>query len=232
MLGVVKIGSALFNSEEGTYLESLHNFIKSFNGNLVFVTGAGTNAKTLLDTYRKFKFPEGFLDHIGIELTHINSRVFSRLIKGTYCKDFSEIEKNILRKPVTGGQVPGQSTDAVAAEVADFLGADLLILVKDVGGIYASDPKTNPGARIMHKMTFDELKDLIATKTQAGQYGVIDPQAYHIIRRSKIRTFVVGPTFKFEEGTEIKEKLNQDKQTPKSETETQQTSETQTKTWF
>ena len=156
-----------------------------------------------MKTYRKFNFSEGFLDHLGIQLTHVNAQALSRLLEGVYCKTFPEVEANLKRIPITGGQIPGQSTDAVAAELADFLGAEILILVKDVGGIFASDPKENPGARIIHKMSFEELKKFIKFDTKAGQYGVLDSQAYQIIKRSKIRTFVVGPEFKFEEGTEI-----------------------------
>ncbi len=206
MLGVVKIGSAIFNNDDKNYVESLKTFIKSFNGNVVFVSGAGPQAKEMLKTYRKFKFSEGFLDHLGIQLTHVNAQALARVVKGIYCKTFVDIETHLKNLPITGGQVPGQSTDAVAAELADFLGADILILVKDVGGIYASDPKENPGARIVHKMSFKDLKPLVKTNTKAGQYGVIDSQAYQIICRSKIRTYVVGPDFKFETGTEIVEK--------------------------
>jgi uridylate kinase len=203
VLGVVKIGSALFSEEGAQTLQNLRNFIRSFNGDLVFVSGAGPEAKKLVEGYRNFEFPEGFLDYLGIKLTHVNALALARLISGKYCKDFEEIERNVGKLPVTGGQIPGQSTDAVAAEVADYLGADLLILVKDVGGIYPKDPKEWPGVRIIHKISLGDLKDMIKAETSAGKYGVIDPQAFSIISRSKIRTFVVGPDFKFEEGTEI-----------------------------
>jgi len=201
MIGVVKIGSALFNQPGN--VEHLKKFIGSFKGNLVFVAGAGTKAKEMLQIYRKFSLPEGFLDQLGIELTHVNARALSRIIEGVYCRDFTQVENNLLRKPVTGGQVPGQSTDAVAAELADFLGADALVLVKDVGGIFASDPKKDPGARVIHQISFRELRSRALEDTKAGHYGVLDPQSIHVIIRSKIKTHVVGPEFDFSEGTLI-----------------------------
>ena len=201
MIGIVKIGSALFNQPGN--VEHLKKFMNSFKGNLVFVAGAGAKAKEMLQLYRKFDLPEGFLDHLGIELTHVNARALARLIGGVYCRDFAQVEASLLRKPVTGGQVPGQSTDAVAAELADFLGADVLVLVKDVGGIYATDPKEDPGARVIHKIGFNELKSKLLGETRAGHYGVLDPQSVHVIIRSKIKTHVVGPEFDFAKGTLI-----------------------------
>lgn len=204
MLGVVKIGSALFANPDEANLESLKKFIKDFKGDLAFVSGAGPGAKRILKTYRKFNFPEGFLDRLGIELTHINAKALARLIGGAYCFDFAEVESNVGRKPVTGGQTAGQSTDAVAAGLADYLGADVLVLVKDVGGIYSGDPKKEPGARILHKLTLPELEGLLEKNPRAGQYGVLDRRAFDIIKRSKLRVFIVGPDFKFKQGTEIK----------------------------
>jgi len=203
MLGVVKAGSSLFNHPEK--LEELKKFIGSFNGNLAFVVGAGSAAKDVLELYRRFNFPEGFLDYLGIELTHVNAKALARLLGGTYCKDFAQVEANLMKKPVTGGQIPGQSTDAVAAELADFLGADVLILTKDVGGLYTHDPKEDPGARVIHRISFSELKRRADDRTRAGHYGVLDPQAIHVIIRSKIKTHVVGLDFDFAKGTMISE---------------------------
>ncbi|MBR9689609.1 MAG: UMP kinase [Candidatus Altiarchaeota archaeon] len=201
MFGVVKIGTALFSQPDK--VEDLKKFNSSFKGNLAFVSGAGTQAKAIVDGYRSFNFSEGFLDQLGIELTHVNARALARIIGGVYCRDFSQIDANKLRKPVTGGQIPGQSTDAVAAELADFLGADVLILVKDVGGLYNQDPKEDKGARVIHTLGFDELLSYVKDDTRAGHYGVIDNQAIQVIRRSKIKTHVVGPEFDFSSGTLI-----------------------------
>lgn len=201
MYGVVKIGGALFGQPGREKLEQLEKFIGGFKGNLAFVSGAGPKAKEMLQLYRKFGLTEGFLDHLGIELTHVNARALARVVGGVYCRDFPAVDASRLRKPVTGGQVPGQSTDAVAAELADFLGADTLVLVKDVGGIYTSDPKEDPGARVLHKVGLAQLEELAAEKTRAGHYGVLDPQALHIIGRSGMKTHVVGPDFDFAKGT-------------------------------
>jgi len=207
MLGVVKIGGAFFSEPDREKVESVRKFVRNFKGELAFVAGGGELTKRYLSLLRPLGFSEGFLDYVGIEMTHVNARVLARVVDGVYCRTFEQVSANIKRRPVTGGQVPGQSTDAVAAELADFLGADVLILVKDVGGIYTANPKEDRGARIIHSMTFDDLKRFITEKSRAGYYGVIDPQAIMIITRIRIPTYVVGLDFDFKEGTAIEERI-------------------------
>ncbi|MBR9679716.1 MAG: UMP kinase [Candidatus Altiarchaeota archaeon] len=206
MIGVVKIGSALFNQASQEKLNQLKTFIKSFKGKLVFVAGGGSGARQIIDCFRKFGLPEGFLDQLGIEGTQINAIGLARLVDGMYCRDFKQVEANLDKRPVTAGQIPGQSTDAVALQLASYLGADLVILTKDVGGVYTHDPKQNPGARVIHKLDYDELSKFVSEKTSAGSYGVIDPQAVQLIIQSKVPCYITGIDFDFESGTVIKEK--------------------------
>ncbi len=59
--------------------------------------------------------------------------------------------------------------DTLSAYVAELTGADLLVLMSDIDGLYSSDPKHNPEADIIpvvHEIT-TELEDL-ATGTRSG----------------------------------------------------------------
>lgn len=40
--------------------------------------------------------------------------------------------------------------DTMAAQVAELVGADLLILMSDIDGLYTDDPKCNPDAKLIH----------------------------------------------------------------------------------
>ena len=102
---------------------------------------------------------------------------------------------------VTGGQFIGQSTDAVAAALAEFLEAKELLLVKETGGIYEEDPKRNPKAKKLKRVTIDKLYEFATALP--GNYGPVDAQALRIIERSKIATWVVGPDFEKKNGTEV-----------------------------
>ena len=51
---------------------------------------------------------------------------------------------------------PFFSTDTGAALKAAEIGADALLLAKNIDGIYDSDPKTNPNAKKFNELTYDE----------------------------------------------------------------------------
>ncbi len=51
---------------------------------------------------------------------------------------------------------PFFSTDTGASLRAAEIGADVLLLAKNIDGIYDSDPKTNPAAKKFDKLTYDE----------------------------------------------------------------------------
>lgn len=66
--------------------------------------------------------------------------------------------------------------DTLAAIVASSVGADLLILLSDIDGLYTADPHTHPEAVLLHKVTKidDHIRDLagVSSGTQ-GTGGMI-----------------------------------------------------------
>jgi glutamate 5-kinase len=51
--------------------------------------------------------------------------------------------------------------DFLAAQVAILIGADLLVLLTDTGGLHTADPRRDPGARLVEEVTdFGRLDDL------------------------------------------------------------------------
>jgi molybdenum storage protein len=63
------------------------------------------------------------------------------------------------RPPVTG-RIPANRTDAGVYLMAEFLGARSMIYVKDEIGLYADDPKKNPAATFIPRVTARELLDM------------------------------------------------------------------------
>ena len=66
--------------------------------------------------------------------------------------------------------------DTLAAIVAESVKADLLILLSDIDGLYTADPRTNPDATLIHKIT--KLDDSIlalagGTGTKRGTGGMV-----------------------------------------------------------
>lgn len=60
--------------------------------------------------------------------------------------------------PPEEGKIPEHRTDAGAFLLADSYGAERLVYVEDVDGIYTADPKTHPEARFIPRISVNELE--------------------------------------------------------------------------
>jgi glutamate 5-kinase len=65
-----------------------------------------------------------------------------------------------------GGRPVFGDNDRLSALVASKLGADLLVLLTDVEGVFDADPRSNPGAQLVSTLTPEALRD--GTRVQAG----------------------------------------------------------------
>jgi uridylate kinase len=93
---------------------------------------------------------------------------------------------------VMGGVIPGQTTDAVAALLAEKVRADLVINWTSVDGIYSADPKKHKEAVKHQTLTPVELQAIIrGDRLEAGSNTVFDTLAAKIIGRSGIPLVVL-----------------------------------------
>jgi molybdenum storage protein len=58
------------------------------------------------------------------------------------------------------GRIPPHRTDTGCYLVSEVLGARSMIYVKDVDGLYTADPKKDPNARFIPRITLSELRAL------------------------------------------------------------------------
>ncbi len=157
---------------------------------VVVVTGAGD-----LNRYQAASSGnKGEKDLIGIKATRLHAQTVLTEMDETYgkipetpeeIKEAASTGQNI----VMGGLVPGYSTDAVAATVAELLDAKLYIATT-VDGIYTDDPQNNQEAEKLDKINISRLINMVSGKNKPGKYSVIDESAARIIQRSKIQTLV------------------------------------------
>jgi uridylate kinase len=121
-------------------------------------------------------------DHMGMLGTAINSiamqdaverqgiptRVMSAIEMTRFCEPYTyrrairHLEKGRVVIFACGTGNPFFSTDTAAALRAVEIGADAILLAKNVDGVYDSDPKVNKNARILRDVTYREVmeKDL------------------------------------------------------------------------
>lgn len=108
---------------------------------------------------------------------------------------YSEGSFDIIRKiKVGGGGRPGHSGDVDAILAAKKLGADSVVSLKNVDGVYDMDPKISPGAKRLSKLTWDEYSQIIMGKTKhepGGNYP-IDPIACKMASESNMKFFILS----------------------------------------
>jgi uridylate kinase len=168
--------------------------------NTVFiVTGGGQAARDYIGVARELGADEATCDLIGIELTRLNARLLiAALGDAAYHEpplDYKQVKNASLggRIVVMGGVSPGHTTDAVAAILAEYVGADLLVNATSIDGVYTSDPKKNKTAKKFETMTPKQLIEVVMkTEMIAGANSPIDLLAAKVIERSNIKTIVLN----------------------------------------
>ncbi|NVM55018.1 MAG: UMP kinase [Candidatus Helarchaeota archaeon] len=204
---VIKIGGSLLLDKEGQirvalitqFAKNLELLLKEGH-EIVVVVGGGIEARKYITAMRALGASEGFCDDIGIRVSRVNARLLISALKGlVYPIPPRTLEDalqaaSIRRLVVLGGLQPGQSTNAVAAVVAELIGAKILINATDVDGIYTADPNKDPEAEKLDEITTAQFYKLIdkPDSNRAGQYELFDLLALKIVERSKIYTHFIS----------------------------------------
>ncbi|MEM4004515.1 MAG: UMP kinase, partial [Desulfurococcaceae archaeon] len=67
-----------------------------------------------------------------------------------------------------------------------MINADLILNATDVDGIYDSNPKKNPQAKLLKEVHIKELEEMLSDKELAGYYELFDRVGLNVVKRSKI----------------------------------------------
>jgi len=165
------------------------------------VVGGGTTAREYIGAARDLGANEMVLDELGIAATRLNARLLTaalgELATPSPPEDYETAGAAMRRGdvPVMGGVVPAQTTDAVAAALAEYTDADLLVYATSVSGVYDADPDESDDARKFDRLTPGELVDVIADlERTAGASAPVDLVAAKVIERAGLRTVVLDGT--------------------------------------
>ena len=156
-------------------------------------------------------------DHMGMLATVMNSLAMMDAIeqKGiptrvqTALNMISVAEPYVLRKALhhfekgrivimaCGTGNPYCSTDTAAAQRACEIDADVLLMAKNIDGIYDSDPNTNPNAKKFEKLTFGDivnkgLKAMDATAATMCMENDVPVLAFALNEKNSIIRAVCG----------------------------------------
>lgn len=188
------IADAVENDNLEPYVDAFEQLSEQTD-TLVIVTGAGP-VKSYIRATEPFDVPEARKDLIGIAATRMQASCLAAALDANTkipetLEDVAEMS-HVHDVIVLGGLLPGQSTDGVAAECAEILDADRLVIATTVDGAYTADPNTGVDAEKIEQMTYTELVDLIKDEeTGAGEYALMDLTAAKLVQRSKLETVVL-----------------------------------------
>ena len=205
---VIKLTGALFDfpsNEEG--LEEILRIAEVLKetgrklDKILVVTGGGRRLRELLNALRKKGVKnEGVLDQIGIMYTRLNAYILISILNDNCAGYVPETLDEVLvmslnnKIVVTGGLLPGFSTNAVAALIAELINADLLVMMTRAGAVYDKDPEKFPDAKPVQEISIKELRGkLLEFRGKAGHYPLLDHLSLDIIERARILTAMIPP---------------------------------------
>ena len=137
-------------------------------------------------------------DHIGMLATAMNALALADALEQEGCdvrvqtaismqqvaepyirnRAVRHLQKNRVVIFGCGTGNPFFSTDTAAALRAVEIGADAILLAKNVDGVYDSDPRVNPEAKLLRDITYQEV--------QERDLKVMDASAITICRENKV----------------------------------------------
>jgi len=200
---VISLGGSLVVPEEIDI-----EFLKSFKAlilehvaqgkKFVIITGGGKTCRKYNEAASAIsKLSNYDLDWLGIYSTRFNAE-FLHLIFG---EEYTEKEIIInptlpinFTKPIIigAGWEPGSSTDLDTILIARNLGARKIINLSNTDYVYDSDPKINPNAKKIEKISWSEYRKLIPKDWTSGLNTPFDPIASKMAEEKGIEVIIMN----------------------------------------
>ena len=164
----------------------------------ILIIGGGGAARKYQSAYRDIdpNPTHSEQDWIGIAATRLNGQLLKGVFKD-YCKD------DVIIDPENGGEFkgrvmiaagwkPGFSTDYDSVVLANRFGAKTVLSLSNIAKIYTADPKTDPNAKPVDKMSWDEYKLLCGDEWTPGKNIPFDPVATKLAAKSGIKVIAAA----------------------------------------
>ncbi len=168
--------------------------LKEAGHDIRVVVGGGKLARDYISSAKELGADWKLSDKIGIAATRMNAMLLCSALGEHGSKEIPEDTESACDSDkilVMGGVKPGQTTDAVAADLCVRCSADLLLIGTNVDGVYDSDPRKNPDAKKIGTMDTKMLLETVGEEHSPGMTAVIDPIAARTVHEHGIKTIVV-----------------------------------------
>ncbi len=167
-----------------SYRQIFRDYLERGGDRLIVVIGGGATARTYQSAFRDAggaSTDADAQDWIGIMATRLNAE----LMRHSLAPDCIDpvvydptgpisFKGSIL---VAAGWKPGFSTDNDAVLLAERYGADTVVNLSNVAQVYSADPKTDPTATPLERVSWQEFVGIVGTEWTPGKNLPFDPVA-------------------------------------------------------
>ena len=173
--------------------------LKNPESRLVLVAGGGAPARVYQNAYREVAATfdgeqkkalsfsnddetNNACDWIGIMATRVNAQILKACF-GPMCP--ADVVTDPTKAPdvfegrvmVAAGWKPGFSTDNDAVLLAEKYGADTVVNLSNIAKVYTDDPKKNPDAKPLDKISWADFRKMVGDEWVPGKNCPFDPIA-------------------------------------------------------
>nr|ALB25532.1 uridylate kinase [Treponema putidum] len=204
MVTVLSVGGSIVAPDKPDFV-FLDKFSKAVRGwlsqdssrKLIMVIGGGAPARGYQNAYRtvcdlcKKNISNDEADWIGIMATRLNAQlvraVFSDLCPNPVVYDPTTVDMFGGQILVAAGWKPGFSTDNDAVLLAERFSGNLVVNLSNIAKVYTDDPKKNPEAKPIDKISWEDFIKLVGTEWVPGKNTPFDPIASQRAQKAGIR---------------------------------------------
>ncbi len=207
---VISVGGSLIVPDGGVdtvFLQRLNKLIRSqvIKGRrFLLVSGGGKIARQYIEAGREVigNVDDEDLDWLGIHATRFNAHLLRTIFQDiANPRIVINYEKKIedWNEPVAigAGWKPGWSTDYDAVILARDYKASVVINLSNIDGVYDKDPKKFKDAKLIKKITWEEMEKIVGTKWSPGLNAPFDSTATQLAKNIGLTAIVTsGHDFK------------------------------------
>jgi uridylate kinase len=189
---IISVGGSLVVPTGGintTFLKNLNSFIRTQlskhpNRQFFLEVGGGATARQYRDAGQEVvghELTRDDLDWLGIHATRLNAQlirtVFRDIAHPYIIKKYEIIRKVVEPVVVAAGWKPGWSTDYDAILLCEDYGARTVLNLSNITQVYTDDPKTNPDAKPIEKISWEDFRKIVGDEWTPGLNAPFDPIA-------------------------------------------------------
>lgn len=203
---VMSIGGSLIVPNGGidtNFLQKLNEFIRKqlashSDRQFFLVIGGGGTARHYRDAGKDVvkDITEEDLDWLGIHSTRLNAHlvrtIFHDIAHPHIIEHYEIIRKAVEPVVVASGWKPGWSTDFCSVMICEDYDVHTVLNLSNIEKVYTADPKKDPDATPIDRMTWDEFRKLVGDEWKPGMNAPFDPIASKKAQELGVRVLVMN----------------------------------------